>query len=244
MSERVQSRTSTNAKSTKPTGRKPVNDRAVKDKAANETPLSKQEKRALAREAKAKAIAAKRRREALIGTVAGLAVIGFIIGAWYVVGTGTDSGNDAASTTSSASSSPTDSAAKPFPPVPDGADPALMTKPTVTAGTGEITKLTVTPLIEGNGPAVQAGQKVTVNYVGVTYKTGEEFDASWNRQQPFQFAVGAGQVIPGWDQGLVGVKVGSRVQLDIPSNLAYGDDPNSGRPVGTLRFVVDVLGVA
>jgi peptidylprolyl isomerase len=98
----------------------------------------------------------------------------------------------------------------------------------------------VTPLIKGTGPATRNGQQLTVNYVGVSYRTGEEFDASWNRSQTFDFELGAGGVIKGWDQGLVGVTVGSRVQLDIPSNLAYGDDAGD-RPSGPLRFVVDVL---
>jgi peptidylprolyl isomerase len=79
-----------------------------------------------------------------------------------------------------------------------------------------------------------------VNYVGVSYLTGAEFDASWNRSDPFVFQLGENQVIDGWDQGLVGVKEGSRVQLDIPSELAYGDN---GRLPGPLRFVIDVLAV-
>jgi peptidylprolyl isomerase len=115
---------------------------------------------------------------------------------------------------------------------------ALATKPTVTAGTGDLTALKVTTIVEGTGPAIQSGQTLSVNYVGVSYKTGAEFDSSWKSGQPFSFAVGQGKVIQGWDQGLVGVKVGSRVQLDIPANLAYGD---TGNPAGPLRFVVDVL---
>ncbi len=118
---------------------------------------------------------------------------------------------------------------------------ALKAKPSVSAGAGELTKLNVTTLVKGDGPAVTAGQTVTVNYVGVSYRTGAEFDSSWKRQQPFSFQVGQGRVIPGWDQGLVGVKVGSRVQLDIPADMAYGEDATGGRPAGPLRFVVDVL---
>jgi peptidylprolyl isomerase len=119
---------------------------------------------------------------------------------------------------------------------------ALATKPTVSAGTGDLTKLTVTPLIEGTGAPVASGQHLTVNYVGVSYKTGKEFDSSWSRSQPFAFTIGSGNGITGWDQGLIGVKVGSRVQLDIPSDLAYGDDAKGGdAPTGPLRFVVDVL---
>src|SRR5262249_8976041 len=126
-------------------------------------------------------------------------------------------------------------------PMPEGADPALATRPEVKAGTGTLSKLTVTPLIRGKGPAVKAWQTITVNYVGVSYKSGEEFDASWNRPERFSFRLGAGNVIPGWDRGLVGATVGSRVQLDIPADMAYGDNPQGGRPAGPLRFVVDVL---
>ncbi len=82
-----------------------------------------------------------------------------------------------------------------------------------TAGSGELTALTVTPIIEGKGPAATAGQTISVNYVGVSYKTGEEFDASWSGSEPFSFQLGGGNVIKGWDQGLVGVKVGSRFSL-------------------------------
>ncbi|MGI5242365.1 FKBP-type peptidyl-prolyl cis-trans isomerase [Dactylosporangium sp. CA-139066] len=148
---------------------------------------------------------------------------------------------NAAATTAAPAEAPTTAPAAKFPPVPDGADPALSTKPEAKAGSGTLTKLNVTTLIEGKGPATQSGHQITVNYVGVTYADGKEFDASWNHQQAFPFTLGTGSVIPGWDQGLVGVKVGSRVQLDIPSSMAYGDNPGGGRPAGALRFIVDVL---
>jgi peptidylprolyl isomerase len=125
-----------------------------------------------------------------------------------------------------------------------GIDQALATAPKITAGTGAVTALKVTTLVEGKGVPVAAGATITVNYVGATYKDGQVFDASWQHGQTFSFVLGAGKVIPGWDQGLVGVKVGSRVQLDIPAALAYGEnvDPSSGAPAGDLRFIVDVLG--
>ncbi|GAB3840528.1 hypothetical protein GCM10027610_048300 [Dactylosporangium cerinum] len=210
-----------------------------------QTPLSKAEKRAAAREARARQVAAAKRKQFLsvVGAAAAvIAVIALVV--WLSV---RSDGNDpaepglASSASAAASGEPSAAAQKPFPPVPEGADPALSTKPVVTKGTGTVTKLTTTVLIEGKGAATQAGQTLSVNYVGVTFVDGKEFDASWNSQQALDFPLGGGRVIPGWDQGLVGVKVGSRVQLDIPSNLAYGDDPSSGKPVGTLRFVVDVL---
>ncbi len=90
------------------------------------------------------------------------------------------------------------------------------------------------------------GQTVTVHYVGVAHSTGEEFDASWNRGQPFQFPLGAGRVIAGWDQGVAGMKVGGRRRLDIPPHLGYGDRGAGGaiKPGETLIFVVDLLGVS
>jgi peptidylprolyl isomerase len=111
----------------------------------------------------------------------------------------------------------------------------------VTGGEGAVEELKVTALVKGKGPKVAAGQQIVVNYVGVTYADGKEFDSSWQRQQPFPLAIGVGQVIPGWDEGLVGVTVGSRVQLDIPAEMAYGENPSGGAPAGDLRFVVDVL---
>lgn len=210
---------------------------------ATEQRKTKAEKRAAAKAAAAKAAEAKRRRQALAGALAGLAVIAVIIAVVVVLNRSdspdTTAGAPAASgATATAPGAPADPA---FPPLPEGADPALAKKPTTSAGTGELTKLAVTPLVEGKGAAAAKGQRITVNYVGVSYKTGKEFDASWDRAEPFSFKLGEGNVIPGWDRGLVGVKVGSRVQLDIPTDLAYGDNPGGGRPGGPLRFVVDVL---
>jgi peptidylprolyl isomerase len=222
----------------------PVNDRpaARPNRSGSDSALSKAEKRAAAKLARerAAAAAARRRMLSIVGAaVAVIAVIGLVV---FLAVRGDDSPStpDAAASATPGGTSAAASAA-PFPQLPEGADPALGTKPAVTAGTGALTKLTVTTLVEGKGPATQAGQTLSVNYVGVTYADGKEFDASWNRKQPISFAVGKSEVIPGWDQGLVGVKVGSRVQLDIPSNLAYGDSPEGGRPAGPLRFVVDVL---
>ena len=120
---------------------------------------------------------------------------------------------------------------RPAAPAQTQLDPALQTKPEVKAGTGDVTELKVTPLIKGTGPAVKAGQQLTVNYVGVTYTDGKEFDSSWKSGQPAQFPVGVGQLIKGWDQGLVGVPVGSRVQLDIPADTGLRREPDR-RPPG------------
>jgi peptidylprolyl isomerase len=97
----------------------------------------------------------------------------------------------------------------------------------------------------GSGDEAVAGKTVTVHYVGVAFRTGEEFDASWNRGEPFQFKLGKGQVIPGWDAGVQGMKVGGRRKLTIPSAMAYGSRGAGGviQPNEPLIFVVDLLAV-
>ncbi|HEX8714246.1 MAG TPA: FKBP-type peptidyl-prolyl cis-trans isomerase [Solirubrobacteraceae bacterium] len=121
----------------------------------------------------------------------------------------------------------------------------LATEPKVTPPTGPPpTKLEKKDLIVGTGAEAKTGDTVTVNYVGVLYKGGKEFDASWKRKEPFQFKLGQGQVIKGWDQGVLGMKVGGRRELVIPSELAYGatGSPPAIPPNAPLVFVVDLLG--
>lgn len=190
------------------------------------------------REAAARRAAAQRRRRTMIGAVAGVAVVALLVLAFVLFGGSAKKKTPQASSSTCVSSS---GSAAPYTSLPPSADPALGTMPIVTCGTGTVSALKTTTLIEGTGAAVKSGQTISVNYVGVTYATGQEFDASWSSGQPFSTVIGQGKVIPGWDQGLVGVKVGSRVQLDIPSKLAYGDSPTGGQPAGALRFVIDVL---
>ena len=99
-------------------------------------------------------------------------------------------------------------------------------------------------LVKGTGAEAKAGEKVTVNYVGVLYKTGKEFDSSWKRSETFAFELGKGQVIKGWDQGVVGMRVGGRRELIIPAELAYGKNgqPPTIPPNSPLIFVVNLLG--
>jgi peptidylprolyl isomerase len=106
--------------------------------------------------------------------------------------------------------------------------------------------LQVVDITVGSGPQAGPGDNVRVHYVGVAYSTGEEFDASYNRGEPLSFRLGAGRVIPGWDTGVAGMKVGGRRQLTIPPHLAYGDRGAGGviKPGETLIFVVDLLEVA
>jgi peptidylprolyl isomerase len=105
------------------------------------------------------------------------------------------------------------------------------------------TDLVISDITVGEGAEAKPGAKVTVHYVGVAFSTGEEFDASWNRGSPFQFQLGAGQVIAGWDAGVAGMKVGGRRRLVIPPHLGYGQRGagNAIKPGETLIFVVDLL---
>lgn len=132
--------------------------------------------------------------------------------------------------TTAAGGSPTDLSQKPSIPKPSAPPPK---------------SLVVKDIVKGHGAVATTGKTVTVQYVGVLYSNGQEFDASWDHGQPFTFPLGGGQVIPGWDKGVVGMRVGGRRQLIIPPNLAYGAQ-GSG-PIGpneTLIFDIDLLKVS
>jgi peptidylprolyl isomerase len=105
--------------------------------------------------------------------------------------------------------------------------------------------LVIEDIAVGDGPEAQPGQVATVHYVGVSYSSGNEFDASWNRGEPFTFPLGGGQVIAGWDRGVAGMKVGGRRKLVIPPHLGYGQRGAGSviKPGETLVFVVDLVGV-
>jgi peptidylprolyl isomerase len=107
------------------------------------------------------------------------------------------------------------------------------------------TELVIEDLIVGTGDEAKAGRNVDVHYVGVAWSTGKQFDASWDRNETFEFRLGAGQVIQGWDQGVAGMKVGGRRRLTIPSDLGYGPYGAGGVIKGgeTLVFIVDLLNV-
>lgn len=131
--------------------------------------------------------------------------------------------------------------------VPADSVPAVSAppKPAVEIPTELPAELVITDLADGDGAAAAVGDVVVVHYVGVRSEDGVEFDNSYDRGSPFPVTLGAGGVIQGWDDGLVGVKAGGRRQLDIPSDLAYGDQPQgdvikAGDP---LSFVIDVVGV-
>lgn len=136
-------------------------------------------------------------------------------------------GGDSSSSGSTESTTSTEEKTKPNVTVPDGAPPK---------------KLVVREIEKGSGPTAKAGDVVTVQYVGVGYESGSEFDSSWSRSEPFTFTLGVGEVIPGWDQGVVGMKVGGRRELIVPPQLAYGEagSPPAIGPNETLIFVIDL----
>jgi peptidylprolyl isomerase len=108
------------------------------------------------------------------------------------------------------------------------------------------TGLGVVDLRAGDGPVAQVGDTLVVQYHGVRWSDGGTFDASWDRGQPFTVVLGSGQVIAGWDQGLLGMQLGGRRVLTIPPALAYGDAGVPGASIGpgeTLIFVVDLIGL-
>lgn len=191
-------------------------------------------------EQKAARVAAVRRNVVRWIIIAVLALAAVVLIAW--IG-GAFSGDDEPETTvptTVPATTPSEDAAPP---------PTFETpeKPEVEIPSELPTELQVTTLIEGEGPEAEVGDTVTVHYVGVRSEDGTEFDNSYDRGSPFPVVLGAGGVIAGWDEGLVGVQAGERVQLDIPADLAYGDDPPPGsgiEPGDALTFVVDVLDVS
>lgn len=119
-----------------------------------------------------------------------------------------------------------------------------MTKPEVTVPDHDApAELIIEDLVVGEGAEAAAGHNAEVHYVGVAWSNGQQFDASWDRNDTFIFGLGAGQVIAGWDQGVQGMKVGGRRRLTIPPHLGYGAQGAGGviRPNETLIFVVDLV---
>jgi peptidylprolyl isomerase len=141
---------------------------------------------------------------------------------------GSASGEQPAETETEAQPSVEDTSVKPVIDKPSGSPPRRLLKEDI---------------VKGKGKAAKAGDRITVQYVGVSFSTGREFDASWDRGQPFGFFLGAGEVIPGWDKGIVGMKQGGRRKLTIPPEQAYGAQgaPPDIAPNETLVFVVDLV---
>jgi peptidylprolyl isomerase len=166
-------------------------------------------------------------RPAILGAVAGVAVVGVLIAVFLSLrgsGAGAGSPHPATGGVGTAATA-----------APTLAVGPLAVKPVVTAGNRRLNRLVITPIIAGTGAVVRSGQTVTVNYVLVGYATGKQIEASWDSGGPVPMVVGVGRLIKGWDEGLPGQKVGSRIRLDVPAALAYGPEK------GDLRFVVDIL---
>jgi peptidylprolyl isomerase len=156
-----------------------------------------------------------------------------------IAAAGCGSSNDSTASSSTPADTGTTQAAQPATAKP-------RSKPKVNVPKGKPPKkLVVKDLIKGTGPAAKAGDPITVNYIGVNYADGKAFDNSYDRGQPFPFQLGGGQVISGWDNGLVGMKVGGRRELIIPPGQAYGPQgqPPVIKPNETLVFVVDLLSI-
>jgi peptidylprolyl isomerase len=151
-------------------------------------------------------------------------------------------GLTAAQVASTSSSSATSTTSAPSTPLPA----ALKTKPTVTVPTGPAPKhLVIKDLIKGTGPAASSTSTVTVQYVGVLYKGGKQFDASWNDGSGQPTTLPLSGTIKGWQQGLAGMKVGGRRELIIPPSLAYGSSGSGKVPANaTLVFVIDLHAVS
>jgi peptidylprolyl isomerase len=141
-----------------------------------------------------------------------------------------DEGDTAATPTATPSATPdnTDLSKKPTVTVPDELPPD---------------ELQIEDIVKGKGKAAKKGDEVTVQYVGVAWSTSVEFDASWDGGQPFTFKLGQGRVIPGWDEGVPGMRKGGRRQLTIPAEMAYGaaGQPPTIGPNEALRFIVDMV---
>jgi peptidylprolyl isomerase len=147
----------------------------------------------------------------------------------------------AAPTTSSTTTASSSASTQVKPP------PQLASKPVVKPPAGAPPKTLVTKdLVTGTGKTATQGSTITVNYVGVLYKGGKEFDSSWKRNQEFTTALSSGNVIDGWVKGIAGMKVGGRRELIIPPNLGYGKtgSPPTIPANATLVFVVDLLSVS
>jgi peptidylprolyl isomerase len=160
----------------------------------------------------------------------GVLAVGAIIAVVIVLATGGDDDGGGGGSSATGTDQSADLTTKPEVEVPDGAAP---------------TELETEDIVVGDGAEAKTGDTVSMQYVGVNYSNGKEFDASWDRGEPFTFQLGSGQVIPGWDEGIPGMKVGGRRELIIPPDLAYGPQgspPDIG-PDETLIFVVDLTDV-
>ncbi|MFL5844838.1 MAG: FKBP-type peptidyl-prolyl cis-trans isomerase [Solirubrobacteraceae bacterium] len=172
----------------------------------------------------------------------------------FAAGCGDDKDSGSASSGTNSATTPAETTTTaPEPEATTGETPAvsnakdLSSKPQVATPAGDPpTELITKDLVVGKGKAIKKGQLASMQYVGISWSTGKQFDASWDRgAQPFQFPLGQQQVIAGWDEGIPGMKVGGRRILVIPPDQGYGAQgaPPDIAPNETLVFVVDLVGI-
>jgi peptidylprolyl isomerase len=177
-----------------------------------------------------------------------LALLALTVLALAAAGCGSDDDSGSSDTGASAATTEQEQPADTGTETEAAADPKdTSVKPVLDKPTGSPPKkLVIEDIVKGKGKVAKAGDNVTVQYVGVNFSNGEQFDASWDRGQPFTFALGTGGVIPGWDKGVAGMKEGGRRKLTIPPELGYGAQgttDGSIPPNETLVFVVDLVKV-
>jgi peptidylprolyl isomerase len=172
-------------------------------------------------------------------------LIGLTLAVTLAAGVAACGGDDESSSTSGAEATPTaTAAAQPanVDAIANGIGKDTGSKPEIVAPEGDPpSRLVVRDIVKGKGPKAKAGDQLTMNYVGVAWSNGQQFDASWDHGQTFPFQLGAQMVIPGWDQGMVGMRKGGRRLLIIPPDLGYG--AQGAGPIGpneTLVFAVDL----
>lgn len=165
--------------------------------------------------------------------LAGAAILlAVVVGLILILGGGGDSGSDLETTDFFTANAPAQADLE-----------NLETKPAVPVTGGEtVNAVTVEDIVTGSGPEAKEGDTLTVQYVGALYDNGKEFDASWERGEPFDVTLGQGQVIQGWEEGLIGMKAGGRRGILIPAEAGYGaqGQPPSIPGNATLMFIVDL----
>ena len=168
-------------------------------------------------------------------------VLALVLGAGIAACGGDDSSSGESAATATPAETPTPTPAN-IDEIAAGITKNTKKEPKIVTPKGDPpTKLVIRDIVKGKGPKAKAGEKLTMDYTGYSWSNGQKFDASWDRKQHFPFQLGAGMVIPGWDQGMVGMKEGGRRLLIIPPDQGYG--PQGSGPIGpneTLVFAVDL----
>ncbi len=201
---------------------------------------AKRERQKANRQIRLQELAKEQRKEkskrVLFKVIGGIVAFVAVVGGVYLIGRDDDSSSSSTTTSLGVTTTTVD---------PNAPTTTAPPKPEVSAPGAEPSELKVTTLKEGTGEPAKNGDTIDVHYVGVLSKDGTEFDNSYDRGAPLVLTLGAGQVIQGWEEGLVGLKVGGRYQIDIPAEKAYGAN-GSGEaipPDAGLTFVVDIMAI-